>query len=644
MSGKTCCADCAAAFSISAPSLPDALAPLPGDDVWLVPVQFQGQPLRVVVDQPWPGYDGGHVDFWIDVHLFLVDDDGDERVDTIHLPFPFDSSVDFPLHFTVDPDKFNYPGFYSLYYQVYPDSGNFDDSLPIRIEIDHRAPNSNNPGDVLIFPAEVIRDGVTEDWLARNGDELKVEVPRWPDMEIGDTVHFYWGTPFDIEPVGFLVIDELLVAPDTPIEFAYSGDILRAKGNGELNGYYVLSDRAGNRNPSSPKVLIDVIDLPAVPDDFPAPVVPLATVDKLIDLADARTGVVVEIGPIVDAAPGDTLQTWWNGRQLRDITLPPALTWPQTVPVDWAILSADGFAAPVVGNVQYRWQRGTGPSKDSPMTSFTVDLTVAGPDPVGPDPINPNLSLLVVKGLTGDNVLVGPDVGKDALVLLDLYGNPRTGDLLELHWGDHPQVAATYRVKSTDLPGQQVSFEVPWSIIESVGNNPQLPTFYWVSNGVNRQRSRETLVRVAVRSLEGLEQPSIPDANIYNYIGCLQEPWKGIRVRIPGNAVLLEAGDLIEMSWQLCRQTTGEDPMTEHVFFPPHRLTATEAVEGVILLMDRFADLVLPLHIKPGSANVGYQLTKQDGTPGKAPYKTVRIDLGLPGNTEPCDGTNGSEK
>lgn len=642
MSGKTCCESCAQTLSFPAPTVPDALAPLPGDDAWLVPVEFQGQPLRVEIAEAWGGYEEENGStFWVDVQLMLNEN---QVVGTLRLEPPFDADADFPLSFTVPEEQFNIPRYVSLHYQLHTDSGNSVDSDPIRIEIDHRAPNTNNPGEALIFPDEVIRDGVTEEWLARNGDQLEVEVPRWSDLEVGDTVYFYWGTPFDTEPVGSLVITESHAAPGTPIAFAYSGDTLREKGNGELNGYYVLSDRAGNRNPPSRIVPIDVIDLPAVPDEFPAPVVPLATVDKLIDLGDARTGVVVEIGPIIDAAGGDTLQTWWNGRQLPTITLPPAPTWPQTVPVAWAILSADGFAAPVPGNVQYRWQRGTGSGKDSPVTSFTVDLTVAGPDPIGPDPINPNLDLLVVKGLTGDNVLIGPDMDKDARVALELYGNPRAGEVLELHWGDHPQVAATYRVQATDLPGQQVWFEVPWDIIDSVGNNPQLPVFYWVSNGVNRQRSGNTLVRVAVRPVEGLEPPSLPDASLWNWINCENEPWNGIRVKIPGNAVLLQAGDLIEMSWQLCRATTGEDPITETVFFAPHTLTAAEAVDGVILVMDRFTELVLPLQMADGSANVGYRLTKLDGTPGIAPLKVVRISLVVPGNTKPCDGTNGAKK
>ena len=73
-------------------------------------------------------------------------------------------------------------------------------------------------------------------------------------------------------------------------------------------------------------------------------------------------------------------------------------------------------------------------------------------------------------------------------------------------------------------------------------------------------------------------------------------------------------------------------------------MTATEAVEGVILLMDRFTELVLPLNTQDGSANVGYRLTKLDGTPGIAPYKTVRISLVRPGHSTPCDGTTQAEE
>ena len=144
---------------------------------------------------------------------------------------------------------------------------------------------------------------------------------------------------------------------------------------------------------------------------------------------------------------------------------------------------------------------------------------------------------------------------------------------------------------------------------------------------------------MVVRQLEGLEPVTVPDANINNYIACEQEPWKGIRVKIPGNAALLEAGDQVEMSWQLSLGGTGEQPITEHVYFPPHTLSASEAVEGVIVLMDRFTELVLPIQRRDGSANISYRVTKQDGTPGLAPIKRLRLDITVPGCSRPCDGS-----
>lgn len=638
MSGKTCCSSCAAAASFEAPSIPDALPPLPHEVAWLVPVEFQGQPLRVEVAEAWPGYEEDNAStFFIDVQLIRGED---ELVGVIRLQPPFDAAADFPLRYRVPVDLFNLPGFADLHYRIVDDTGNFVSSESIQIEIDHRAPNGNNPGAPLIFPAEVVRDGVTAAWLAANGDQLTVEVPRWPDITEADTVYFYWGTPFDSEPVASLTITPDHLDAGTPIEFAYSGDILRQKGNGELNGYYVLADRAGNRNPRAPVVPIDVIDLPAIPDDFPAPVVPLATQDRLIDLEDARTGVFVEIGPIADTQAGDTLQAWWNGRPLPLVTLGATPTWPQRIAVSWDILSADGFAAPVPCEVQYRWRRGATQEVDSPVTTFTVDLTVAGPDPVGPDPINPTLDLLVVKGLTGDNILVGADHGIDARVEVTLYANPKVNDLLELYWGEHPQVAATYRVQSGDRPDQTVSFTVPWSIIDAVGNSAALPVWYWVSNGVNGQRSPDTLVRVSVRPVEGLEPVSFPDASIFGWIACENEPWNGIRVKIPGNPEVLEEDDVIEMSWQLSLGTIGQDPITEVVWFPPRTLSADEARDGFEVLMERFDDLVLPIQLQDGSAVVAYRLAKADGTPGFAPNKVLKISLVRPGNDKPCDGTD----
>ena len=638
MSNASPCQSCMASRSrlLDPPVVPGALPALPGEGAWLLPVGLQGRPLTVEITKPWPAFEQDP-NRWIRFGLYVEG----EVVDTVDVFPPYDAAVQFPLFFSVPPDKLSAPDTYHLFYRALFEDFNYLDSGPILLDVDHRAPNHDNPGAPLIFPDEVLRGGVTEDWLRRNNDQLRVEVPRWTDMKLEDEVLFYWGTIVDAEPVARLVINAGHLQPDSVIEFHYSGDILREKGNGLLNGYYVLSDRAGNLNDPSPPVPIDVIDLPAVPGVFPPPVVPLASSDRLIDLGDARTGVTVRIDEITDALVGDTLQIWWNGRALPLLTLGTGFQWPQSVSVSWPILSADGFAGRVPCEVFYEWQRGTSAPKRSPSTFFDVDLSVAGPDPVGPDPVNPNLARPLVKGLTGDDVLLGPDHGQDARVLVPLYANPVAGELLELYWGNHPQPVDSYRVQSADSPGQIITFTVPWPVIEAVGNSPALPVWYWVSNGVNRQRSEDTPVRVAVMPLEGLEPVSFPDiVNVNGFINCEYAPWNGIRVRIPGNPVLLAQGDRLEVSWQLCVGITGEQPLLETVFFPPIELTAVEAAQGLDFMMMRFTELVLPLHKRQGSANVGYRLTKVDGTPGVARNKVVKIDLGIPGQDQPCDGTN----
>lgn len=636
MSKASPCRNCLASRTniFEPPTVPGALAPLPGDAAWLIPVSLQGQPLAVEVADAWPGFEDDP-NYWIRIILYL----GETIVDTVQLDPPYDEATQFPVHLVLPMDQHNLPGIYTLRYRALFEDQNYADSRPILIEIDHRAPNGDNPGDPLIFPPDVVSGGLTEAWLALHGDQLPVSVPRWPDMKPEDEVLFYWGGPFDPEPVGRLVIDDRHLQPGTPIEFSYSGDILREKGNGELNGYYRLRDRAGNHNDPSPPVPIDVIDLPAIPDELPAPVVPLASSDRLIDLDDARTGVTVELGPISDTAAGDTLQVTWNGRPLPLITLTDNPQWPLSVSVSWTVLSADGFAGAVPCEVVYLWQRGSGAGKTSLPVLFDVDLSVAGPEPEGPDPINPQLDIPVVKGLTADNVLVGADYGNDARVVVELYANPVAGELLELHWGEHPQVAASYRVRATDQPGQQITFTVPWAIIEAVGNSPALPVWYWVSNGVNRQRSEDTEVLVAVMPLEGLAPVSFPDASVWGWIACKDEPWNGIRVRIPGDPARLDEGDRIQLSWQLCTGTTGETPITDTVLFPARVLTATEAAEGLEWLMERFTDLVLPIQLEDGSANVRYRLIKVDGTLGIAANKVLKISLVIPGNEKPCDGT-----
>ncbi|UVJ43114.1 hypothetical protein NVV94_21450 [Pseudomonas sp. LS1212] len=618
---------------LDAPKVPDALELLPEEDAYLIPVTFQGQPLRVEITEAWLNYENDPGDRTTIEFLWRGG-----VVETYYLDAPFLPDVDFPFIGTIESTLFNTPGIHSLNYRVTLNNGNPTDSHAIKVNIDHRAPNGDNPGLVLEFDPEVISQGVTQAYLDAHFDRVDATVPRWDDIRLQDRVEFYWGlTSTEAQPVGSLTIGPGHLLPGELIEISYGGDVIREKGDGLFNAYYVLVDRAGNRNDSSPPVAIQV-RLSEVPILLPAPIVPQAVPDRLINLADARIGVEVHIPRIEEAIAGDVIQAFWNGRPLPPVTLGVNPVWPLQIPVQWAVLSADGFAAEVPCTVYYQLRRGAQPAQNSPSISFNVNLTVAGPDPEGPEPVNRQLERVVVKGSTGDNVLTGADHGRDARVVVPLYENPVAGEVLELYWGAYPSTAATYTVRPGDVGGQEVAFTVPWAIVESVGNSSALPVYYWTFNGINRQRARETLVRVAVTVVEGLKEVSFPDATLWGWVNCAVKPWEGIKVKVPGDAVRLSEGDLIELSWQLCRTENGEQPIegAAHVF--EKTLSATEAIEGAVINVLPFDTLVLPLGLQDGSALASYRLTKADGTPGTAPAALLKISLVRPGATEPCMG------
>lgn len=260
------------------------------------------------------------------------------------------------------------------------------------------------------------------------------------------------------------------------------------------------------------------------------------------------------------------------------------------------------------------------------------------------------LEPVVIRGITGNNVLVAADAGRPVTVELRLHNNPVEGEILELHWGSYPDVVSRYVVKATDIGGQVITFDpVPYAVVEAVGDGPAIPVYYFKFDGVDRQRSPDTLVRVAIAPIAQFERVSFPSANLWGWINCASAPWTGIPVFVPGAPLQLAAGDVVELSWQLFRGGLGTgDPLTPEVYLPGHPLSANEAREGVELRLtpQHFIDLVLnPLkeassgdgQAAEGSANVAYRVTKGNGQSGLAIVAFINISLQRPGGAI-CEG------
>ncbi|KDN97638.1 hypothetical protein [Pseudomonas donghuensis] len=598
----------------AAPVVPAAME-LADDDVLghLVRKEDQLRPLAIRIEEIWADYDTAPPGFDTKVEFLWRG----VVVETFTFPQPVIPDDVIPVVCTMPSDYMAAPGSARVEYRVTV-TVNPSLSHATHLFIDKQAPNGDEEGKPLQFDQEVLINGVTEDYLSRH-DTVDARVVPWPDIRVGDLLMYYWEKlpviETDEQSLELPYAGELrIIDVNAPIIVQYDAMLVRESGSGPHKAYYRLEDRTGNRGPKSEDQGLEVV-LDELPGALPDPRVPRFDADGLIDLEDAQTGVEVHIDAITDAQAGDQVQAYWRGLPLRLITLSDNQQWPLRAPVSWAILAAGGFAAPFVDRVHYTWRR-SGALLTSATLWVDVDLTVAGPPP-GPDPVNPLLQPAVVKGLTADNVLTGADVGLDAHVEIRLYDNPQTGQVLELFWGSHLQAVDRYEVKAEDVGGQLIVLSVPWAIIHGVGNSPALPMQYTTFNGVNRQRSPVTPVRVEVRVIEGLAPATFPDADRNQWINCSNQPWLGVRVEIPKDSQF-QVDDKITLHWEGDYGQIGNNPIPGTQASFEHVLTREdlESEQGYIFTVLPY-DPLIKLAAREdgrGGGNVRYRLDKADGS------------------------------
>ncbi|QXI25892.1 hypothetical protein [Pseudomonas vanderleydeniana] len=560
---------------------------------------------------------------------------------------PYDPNTLFPYFCFIPAHYMTNPGFRVIRYEVSNPLIGSDESSPTFVNIDQTAPNQGNAGLRLRFEDEVEADGLSDEYLTDHGG-APVVVPRWSDLHIEDTVIFYWSkTPRlsssddDEDEAHTLQITYAhWVDENAPIEATIPEAVIRASGPGRRYAGYRLKDRAGNGGGFSAPTPIEVLTV-AAPGDLEKPWIEEA-LDGLIDLADARLPLKMKIPFIDGASAGDWVMPYWNAQALPSFQLADVNTWPIPRDLSWTVVSSGGFDAPVPTRIHYLYQRGTQQPKPSDSSFFLVDLTVAGPAPEGPDPINRFLDPVTVKGVTGDNIVTSADSNRHLKVEVTLFDNPKPGERLELMWGSDAELARTYTVQQGDVAGQLLELFVPWPVVEGVGSHPRLPVYYWTDNGVNRQRSRDTLVKVAITRIEDLLAPVVVDADARNTINCetVPRPWEGIRVHVPADP-RFAPGDTVTLYWKGYSTTNGAGapiPGSEESF--PRILSPEEARDGVDITVLPFNPLItLPGLVTPrnGSAVLQYSLSKQDGSYGDSKKKMIAVSLIRPSG-ERCLG------
>ncbi|TDV60052.1 hypothetical protein [Pseudomonas sp. LP_7_YM] len=226
-----------------------------------------------------------------------------------------------------------------------------------------------------------------------------------------------------------------------------------------------------------------------------------------------------------------------------------------------------------------------------------------------------------------------------------LYLDAREGDVISLYWSqDNPPTSGPIDTKTVTAP-EIVSGEIRLTLsgdaIRSSGKDGTFYLTYKVRDRAGNETpfSLQTAVDVQlvpIPELPDLPEPEFPDATIYGYINCANEPWNGIRVRLPFPPGEVAVGDEILLSWQGYETLNGITPIegTEGEF--PGTVSAADLSAGS---KDMMIEPYVP-HIEPileGSAIARYQLKKSNGQSALSYEGLVKITrkLAAGGTCEP---------
>lgn len=225
----------------------------------------------------------------------------------------WESSVPADELFAHVPREMLTEGRHTLHYHVRIFNGEESDSLPIAVTIDRTRPYLGANEGKLVFPAEVVAEGVTARYLELNGDVLKATVPSYVVPAVGDRIVWYWDqVPFSDD----VVAERSLALSDIgqPLLLEFAGEVLRARGDGVRYAYYRVFDRAGNVSDRARPELIDTQATP-IPRVLPWPNVPKATgtaqtIRLVLDTIAAPVLVTLPTGAVI--YPGEAVSVEWG--------------------------------------------------------------------------------------------------------------------------------------------------------------------------------------------------------------------------------------------------------------------------------------------------------------------------------------------
>jgi hypothetical protein len=412
-------------------------------------------------------------------------------------------------------------GHHRVAYQVKnPVNGSRFDSAFMPIEVDITAPGSPELA-AISFPA-VALDGLTLAELDELGGTLEGDIASYSGMALKDTIQTYWG---DVEGPSTEVDGDDMGLRKVVIPF--SRDFLIGLGDVENDVTYHVIDRAGNKSIISNPIKFK-LRLQEIPNDFPAPVVDPA-VGELIDYAEARAGVAIDIPRYTGAAANDYVTLFFGadnpltavqlnpGDELQD----PVLT--IHVPYDVISLLPDGMMS-----LKYEVTHQSEIAGRSKATD--IELFLARPGPTEPD-------ALIIRGTsqdnpnTMDNFIDEDDFELNARAIIPWETGYSVSDTLTLQWGQQV-VTNWYQIRATDISaGIDLNLPVLNAIMAAQGTGTGIPVHYSVSREGNPNSSISASRGVTVRSKNelpggeaGLPAPVFTNLTEGGVIGPIENP------------------------------------------------------------------------------------------------------------------------
>ncbi|WP_397448966.1 hypothetical protein [Pseudomonas sp. NA-150] len=421
-----------------------------------------------------------------------------------------------------------FDGTYQVAYRAAStDGGQENTSNSTPVIVDRTAPGGSLLA-AMKFPA-AINDGVlTSAELTAMGDVLTAEVPGYTGIAWGDHIQTFWGG----KPGPDHNVDELEVGQDrVMIEFTRA--FLEGIGDVTEPVYYTVTDRAGNKSIDSLENRFRLFLRP-IPEDFPAPMCAQAD-DGMIDDADARAVVAVDIPQYPDSLAGDKVTLYWGTTPLPEADVLPDDDTEDpmfSINVRYSTIarSGDGIVA-----LRYEVKRNGILIGSSLELAVNVNLELPGPpDPNPETPENENLDRPIIRGTSSnpnneDNVIDEDDFLLEAKAIIGWKDEFVISDVIHLFWGSQA-TPVDFPIKATDL-NRDLTLTIPNTLMADEGTGEDIKVYYTVTHAGNPNTSRSFPQSVSVSSegdlpggVDGLLAPVFTRANDNNAISPILSP------------------------------------------------------------------------------------------------------------------------